>query len=254
MSRGIILGFSLLVLTMVTGCNGLVGTARPDADSRGLAAVFGTSGQYLVDSLKRLLRGAAGEDALDLQTAITLETARIPPRQVADRRHFQAEAETLDKLLSRKGAQAPTDSAVLAYLGNLANGQSASASFLSESEEKTVLELCGPTHELLAHIDSDTESSAEQLLRQSCFTWLVGDSEKSNALFYLARAGNNGLATGADNGFEAFLRRYEARTGSSLLAHRGRLQDNPSPGQTDLQRGYSGTSAPRLLSSSLEHR
>lgn len=248
----------VFVMVMVTvaaassGCNSPYLDTKPGRDAGSLADIFLSRGETAIAALKDMLRHAPPGDTLDVQTAITLETARLPAGNVSDRRSFQREADQLERLISGQGRDTPTDSAVLAYLANLANGQSASASYLSQAEEEAVLKLCGPTHEVLAHAYDVHESPAQRLLRQSCFTWLIGDSKKSFALYYQAAVSNPPeTATAGANGFETFLTRLEAETGIDILAHRRRLGSSP---QAELMKvghgGPTGTGGLRQLSTS----
>ncbi|MDZ7751172.1 MAG: hypothetical protein U5S82_05805 [Gammaproteobacteria bacterium] len=254
MRRAIILAIStVIVAAAVTGCNSPYLDTKSNRDADSLARIFLTRGETAIAALKDMLRNVPPGDTLDVQTAITLETARLPAGQVSDRRTFQQEADRLEQLIARGDRDTPTDSAVLAYLANLANGQSASASYLSQAEEEAVLKLCGPAHEVLAHAYEEHESPAQRLLRQSCFTWLIGDSEKSFALYYRASSANpSGRGTAGSNGFETFLTRLEAETGIDLLAHRQRL--GAGPGLDLVGAGYGdtpGTTRVRQLSTSL---
>lgn len=237
------------MLAGTAACTSMPMATGSGQGTRPAVDVFRASGEALVQGLKGLLRGSDGAGAIDVQTAITMEIARMPALQVADRRRFQDEADLLDELIAEADRPAPVDSAVLAYLANLSNGQSASASYLSESEERTVLALCGPAHEVMRSLGTASQTKVERLLRQSCFTWLVGDLEKSNALFYLATARGGIPLDGADNGFEAFLHRFEGATGTSLLAHRNRLQGGDGKAVDGVAR-RGGTPDPHLLSTS----
>lgn len=253
MRRGIILAISMAIVAAAsTGCNSPYLDTKATRGTDSLARIFLSRGETAIAALKDMLHNAPPEDTLDVQTAITLETARLPAAEVSDRRSFQHEADRLEQLIAREGRDSPTDSAVLAYLANLANGQSASASYLSQAEEEAVLKLCGPAHEVMAHAYEERESPAQRLLRQSCFTWLIGDSEKSFALYYRASAADpSARGAAGSNGFETFLTRLEAETGIDLLAHRQRLGASPQPGLMGAGGDTPGTTGVRELSTSL---
>ncbi len=257
MRRGIILAIVMVAVAAAsTGCNSPYLDTKPGRGTDSLGDIFLSRGETAIAALKDILRHAPPDDTLDVQTAITLETARLPAGSVSDRRSFQREADQLERLIAGQGRDTPTDSAVLAYLANLANGQSASASYLSQAEEEAVLKLCGPAHEVMAHAYDEEESPAHRLLRQSCFTWLIGDSEKSFALYYRAVVSTpSDPVAGEANGFETFLTRLEDETGIDLLAHRQRLGSTPEPEL--MNAGYpqpAGTEGLRQLSTSLGTR
>ncbi len=221
-----------LAVAGLSGCNA-PGLVRADLSERSTALqeAFRASGLELVQRLKGLLGGSDPDTALDIQTAITLETVRQPPRSVAERRRFQAEAARLDNLLAAGGgAGAPRDSAILAYLADLAGGRSSSQSFLEQGTARQVVALCGPSHALLApdaRVFDEGEENA--FLRQACFSWLLGDAAKARGLFYRAKArSGDRTVQAADNPFDLFVQRLRERTGHDLAAHRTRLV-GPTP-------------------------
>lgn len=214
-------------LAMTGGCNSFSGLKSGFSDHASeLREAFATTGQELVDRLKGLLGRTDAESTVDIQTAITLEIARQAPTRIADRIRFHAEAERLDNLLGTRAAEEiPLDSAVIAYLADLANGRGIGQNHVSEATANEVLSLCGPSYALLgpdARVFDEAEE--DRLLRQSCFSWLLGDAAKARGLLYQAKSYSRSPAVrGAGNPFDLFLWRFKVRTGHDLMAHRVRL-------------------------------
>ncbi len=171
------------------------------------------------------LDSGRSQAAVDAQTTATLEALQKVPEHVVDRQEFQRSAGRLTKLLDKlPSGQAPRDSGVLVYLARLAQGDLGDARHLSTSDETHVLRLCGPSHIALSrpHLRAD-RNSREEMLRQSCFTWLVGDGPKSRALYLRAKtegAGNEPVVVAATP-LDAFFQRLHTLAGIDLAARAG---------------------------------
>ncbi len=222
-----------VLAAILAGC--MVDPVRHNAVSPPQGAfeeAFKMTGQELIAELRRLQSRLPTQGRLDLQTAITLEALRIQPRYIADRRLFYQEADKLKRMLALQPyANIPRDSAVLAYLANMAGKKNSSQSFLSEEEEGEVLRLCGPSHTTIATEITLNQKPEIGMLRQACFIWLLGDASKSRAIFYYLRSTpsiaameiNASLGTSTGNAFDSFIFQLHRKTGVDLLAHRDRL-------------------------------
>jgi hypothetical protein len=221
-----LLGGALLVAVLTSGCSGMTRSSGDGSISvEEISAAFRESGRNLIARLRRLMGYAPETQAIDYQTAIALESVRISPRQVADRADFYREISRLeDALHEQPTTSVPRDSAVLVYLAEVARGrQDADVPGLSRTERDKVARLCGPTGlATLGDADSD------DLLRRSCFLWLLGDAPKANSLLYYVEhqapaAGPPGTFDGDETPFDVFMARLRNETGIDLLAHRYRL-------------------------------
>lgn len=214
---------TILLISGLAGCAAGPGRYIDNPPSlEDIQAAFEATGRALISKLKQLMNRSPEVATVDFQTAITLESVRMPPRHVADRGVFYQEADRLDEILNQLPEQhIPRDSAVLSLLGNLASGNIDQDYFLNEYEHRQVVSMCGPSHvqSSITHL-----SEEEDMLRQACFKWLLGDAPKSRALFYYLKSGNKGqrLAIG-DTAFETFMLRLKQTTGIDLMAHRHRL-------------------------------
>lgn len=236
-----------LTLAALAGC--AANSLRPlsfTPSASDIRTALQDTGAVLIRALRSLKTTAPEKSKLDYQTAITLEALRLPTRHVAERGLFYKEAATLDEMLSRlPHERVPKDVAVLSLLAGLAGGKAARSPYLSPEDEQEVLNLCGPSHLTLAREIGADEYDPARMLRQSCFTWLLGDAPKSRALFYHARAsavettGTANVQIGADTPFDEFIDRLYDRTGVNLLSYRQRLQglegateyQQPTPGE-----------------------
>lgn len=217
------------VVASLAAC--MANPARPFAGAPSLEDLrnaFQETGRALIDHLRTLMVRAPRTDALDFQTAITLESIRLSPRHVADRGIFYQEAERLDRLLvDVPDTEVPRDSAVLAYLAHLTTGAREVRHHLTPWEEDRVLKLCGPAQ--ITPGSTPDSGDPDEILRQACFKWLLGDAPKSRALYYYMQAPNIARAERVpESAFEAFILRLREETGVDLLAHRGRLAGTTS--------------------------
>lgn len=158
---------------------------------------------------------------VDARTRAALNALRKSPAHVIDRQEFHRSADGLAKLLAKlPDNRAPRDSAVLVYLARLARGDIDGADYLSLADAEQVLRLCGPSHLALRRAALRvTGDRRDEMLRQSCFTWLVGDAAKSRALFLRART--EGVGQGPALGetpLDAFFLRLQASSGIDLAA------------------------------------
>jgi hypothetical protein len=210
-------------------------TLRHPPSAQEIRTVFVSSGQQLIYELRKLMGSAPTTQAIDYQTAITLESLRLTPRFVADRQAFLRESDKLRDMVAKVPAQAvPRDSAALLYIASLARGENTALGTLSESERAKIRELCGP--------GTGAESNAaEEDLRKSCFLWVLGDAPKSYAL-YDGIAGTADAALGVPparqgsarpvSPFDVFIMRLSVEAGVDLYSHRQRLAAGSPPQPT----------------------
>lgn len=220
---------SLIMAATLAGCmaNPVRNLTQHLSEQPGLdeiQRIFEETGKSLISELRRLIN-YTGEQ-LDLQTALTLETVRLSPAHVADRGVFYREAEKLDSMLSEIPAEEiPLDSAVLDLLAKLASGKPVRQHYLEDEDADDVIRLCGPARAMQMKKDDHLFEKDDDLLRQSCFKWLLGDAAKSRALFYYLRAGKqeNDIELTSATPFEAFIHRLYQESGIDLMDHRKRL-------------------------------
>ncbi len=223
---------SLVALTVSACLSGCMASTleslRHPPSAQEIRAAFVSSGQKLIHQLRQLRGSAPTAQAVDYQTAITLESLRLTPRFVADRRAFLREADKLRGMVASVPAPAvPRDSAALLYIASLARGETTALGTLSHAERAKIRELCGPG------TTADTDP-VEAGLRKSCFLWVLGDAPKSNAIYdsvageSAAMRAQTPARTGdkyarAASPFDVFIMRLSREAGVDLYSHRQRL-------------------------------